>query len=296
MENEIEQDDAPASAEEQAAFAASFNADPGAVEEKPTPAPAPAAEPEQPAAAAEEQPQEQPAQAPAPAPAVEQPVQEAAPAPTPAPDAYITKEEARRLYGRMGELNELVKKLQAKEAEAKPVAAPAPVALSRTAEQFPELVETLGEDIALALAGVAQPKGLDPKELGDIVERQVQQRLTEQRLAEIAEAHPSWMTDVWAQAPTAELGGVHTPAFAAWKATLAPGVAERMATSASPAYVSARLSEFYEWKNKAAQAAADKATRLKDAVTPQGVARAAPPAISDEEAERIAFSEEFNKT
>lgn len=279
-------------AAEAAAFAAAFDAEPGDAVQEPAAAPAPA-EPQTPAEQAPA-PQEE-AAATAPAPAAEQPAQEAAPAPTPVPESFATKEELRRLHGRIGELNDKLAKALQKEAEAKPAAAPAAVALARTAEQFPELAEQLGEDLATALAGVGgRAKPADPKEIAALVEQQVQQRLTEQRMADITDAHPTWWTDIWAQAPTAEVSGVPTPEFSAWKATLQPGVAERLFNSNSPAYVTARLAEFYDWKAKTAQAAADKTNRLKDAITPQGVARAAPPAMTDAEEERRAFSEAFN--
>lgn len=269
-------------AEEAAAFASSFNDEAS---------PAPLARETKPAEPVATEPPSKPeATVPAePEPEVPTTPEAAQPAPIPAAPDFVTKDELRKVHGRIGEMNDLLRKaLQTKEAEGKP-AVLTPVELKRIAANFPELAADMSEDIAEAIASlrtVAAP--VDPKELDSLVESRVAAIVAKQRVDEVKEAFPTWETDLWA-AP-----GVHTTAFASWRKTLSPAEVERLDNSNSPSFINRKLGEFYEWKNKATQAATEKTERLKGAITPQGVARAAPPAISDDEAMRKAFAESFN--
>jgi hypothetical protein len=231
---------------------------------------------------------------------------EAAPTPAPSPkadDAAEWKAEARKLYGRLGQLTDEIKQLRtSKEAEGKPAAA-TPVELARLKAEYPDLAEVLTEDLAKTLGGLAA-KGSDPKQVEDLVNQRVEARAAqlaaEMRDAAVTDAHPNWKQDLFTQDLAT---GQKTPTadYLAWRKTLSEDEARAFETSTNPYQVIRRLNAFYEWKTKAAETAAaatkaqaEKKQRLEQAVTPQGVPRASPPTMSDDEAMRKGFEEGFN--
>jgi len=231
---------------------------------------------------------------------------EAAPTPAPSPkadDAAEMRAELRKVYGRIGQLNDELRQLKtAKEAEGKPAAA-TQVELSRLKAEYPDLADVLTEDLAKALGGLAA-KGSDPKEVEDLVNQRVETRAAQiaadLRDAAVLDAHPNWKQDLFTQD---QATGQKTPTadYLAWRKTLSEDEARGFETSTNPYRVIRGLTSFYDWKKKAADAAAaatkaqaEKQQRLEQAVTPQGVPRASPPTLSDDEAMRKGFEEGFN--
>lgn len=264
-------------AEEAAAFEASFEGVTSAKEEIASPAESVVATPE--AAAAEPTIQVTPTH------------QEAAPpAPSPKVDEPDLRAEVRKLHGRIGALNDqLQQTLKAKETEGKP-AVLSSVQLTRLKAEYPEMADMLEVDIAEAVRGMAH-KATDPKEIENLVSKRVDAEIFTMRQEAITDRHDTWQADCWADQP----GGTRTAPYQAWLNTMAQGEAEAFESSMNPAFVNRKLDQFYDWKNKLATAETEKKQRLKAALTPSGTARASPQTMSDAEAERKAFEEEFHR-
>lgn len=233
-------------------------------------------------------------------PATEPPATEAAPtAPSPKPDDQDLRLEVRKLHGRIGALNDqLQNALKKNEAEGKP-AVLSEVQLSRLKGEYPELADLLKGDIADVISGLAQHKA-DPKEIESIVSSRVEKEIFKMRTEAVEDVHPTWATDCWETRPAVQtdgsiVEGKRKPIYQAWLNTMTADEASAFENSQSPAFVNRKLSEFYAWKEKAAKAETEKQQRLKAAVTPQGTPRAGPQTVPDEEAERKAFEEEFNR-
>jgi len=231
---------------------------------------------------------------------------EAAPTPVPSPKADESAElkaELRKVYGRIGQLTDELKQMKtSREAEGKPAAA-TPVELARLKAEYPDLAEVLTEDLAKALGGLTA-KSNDPKELDELVSQRVQDGVAREaarmRSAAVTDAHPNWQADLFTTDPAT---GQKKPTadYLAWQQAIGADEARAFESSDNPYHVIRKLTGFYDWKKKAAEAAAaatkaqaEKQQRLEQAVTPQGVPRASPPTLSDDEAMRKGFEEGFN--
>lgn len=216
---------------------------------------------------------------------------EPTPAPTPAP--FDVQAEFRRLQGQYGALHDLLKQtLKTKEAEGKP-AALTPVELKRMKEQYPELAGDLQEDLKELIAGIA-PKATDPKEVQDLIEKGVAQgverEMARQRDAAVTDRFETWKTDLYANLQTGE----KTPEYQAWLKTMSEAEGQAFESSTNPYFVIRKLTAFYEFKDKANKAKAQKDERLRANLTPQGVPRAGQTTMSDEEAMRKGFEAGFS--
>lgn len=174
----------------------------------------------------------------------------------------------RQLFGKIGEVNAVIQELKASQQSARGMAFD-PTKLSNLSEIFPEVAEVLAKD----LAGMVSPAtgGADPAEveklLSDLVpkvEQNVERRI---ELRFIRRDHADF-DDV-----------VKSQEFHFWKDNvLDKELAAKLEESWDSSFVSPRLTEFKEWKAKAAQARKDKQNRLEDAITPSGTRRIeAPP-------------------
>ncbi len=240
-----------------------------------TPEPTPAPSPE---------PTPQPTPAPTPSPA---------PSPAPRQDDDV-RAELRQLQGKFGDLNrELLKLKTPKEGEGDPPK-PAPVDLRRLKAEYPDISEALASDLAEAMATLA-PKGASPEELQALINQQVQAGIRKEaaRLADeaVTTTYETWKQDLWVGG---DLGKERTPEYQAWLKTMPEAEGKAFETSGSPAFVTRKLAQFYDWKTKAAKSEDDKQQRLKAALNPQGQPRAGPQTMSDEEAMRKGFAEGFN--
>lgn len=270
---QVEQASADQAAQE-AGFSAGFSGDPIAAPAAPKPAVEAAPEPVKNEAEEKKEPEPAPT----------------APTPEPTPAPFDAQAEIRKLHGRIGELNShLQDALKAKEAEGKP-ATLTPVELKRMKEQYPELAGDLTADLSEMLAGMA-PKPADPKEIDTLVSQRVQSEMASIREAAVTDRHEHWKTDLWVDG---KLGETRTPDYIAWLNSLPAADASAFETSANPYFVGKKLDAFYAWKTKTNQKQAEKQDRLKAAVQPQGVLRAGPQTVSDEEAMRKGFAEGFN--
>lgn len=232
------------------------------------------------------------------APPKTEPAQAAPPTPATQPQVDMAA-EVRKLYGRIGQLTDEVKQLKTgKEAEGKPAVATR-VELKRLAAEYPDLAPHLTEDLAEVLTGLGGAKA-DPKQVEELVQQRVQEgiaretaRMREAMVNEMVEdVHPNWQADVFA-VDAAGRKAVSAD-YAAWRATLGAEQAQAFESSTNPHLVIRRLGEFYAFKAKAASEAAAKQQRLKQAVTPQGVPRASPQTMSEDEAMRKGFEAGFN--
>lgn len=206
---------------------------------------------------------------------------------TKAAEADTAKAELRKANGRIGSLSSDLEKLkQAKEAEGKP-AALTPLELKGMKEQYPELADVLGADLAATIAGLA-PGKVDQEALSASVQAEAKKLVDAQmatlRQQTVAEKHPEWITDLWGD------GKARTPDYEAWLKTMPADEATKLENSENPYYVRGQLDKFYEWRDKAAKAKQESDQRLANAVQPQGVPRAAgQPSMSDREALRSGF-------
>lgn len=217
-------------------------------------------------------------------------IAEAAPkAPSPKADDVDLRGELRKLHGRIGDLNDkLQNAMKAKETEGKP-AVLSPVALTRLKAEYPELSDLLEGDISEAIASLAAKKA-DPQEIADLVARGVAKELHADRHERLLERHENWVKDLWVDQP----GGTPTQAYQDWLKTMTEADVQAFNTSESPVFISRKLDQFYDWKNKQAKTQTEKQNRLKAALTPQGVPKGSSQATSEEEAERKAFEDSFN--
>lgn len=237
---------------------------------------------------------------PTPEPVKDEPKPDAAPpAPSPAQGDPELRAEIRKLHGQFGALNDLVRKtMQTREAEGKPATLSA-VELKRMKAEYPDMAAFLEEDLAHVMSGL-KPQQQDPTEIDNRVSERVTQLLAaeranlraELRTDAVTDRHESWKTDLWVGG---ELGKTRTPEYVAWLKTMPEAEAAQFESSDSPAYVSRKLDQFYDWKNKAAQAEATKKNRLAAAVTPTSGARASPQTMSDADAELKGFEQGFNQ-
>ena len=288
--------------EEQAealAFAASFNAERG-VESKPEPD-TPAAEPEPAAAETPE----------APAPAGTETPGTPAPAGTETPGAEpepqkliagLTEEQIAaalsrtgalqstvdKMAGRLGSLMQQIEALKANPPTTQVAQQALDLKLEKLSAQFPELANLLREDLSTlqqaqaASPAPAVPSGLTQEQFDVALNARLAgatEQLTEQMEAKILTIqHPDWLEII------------KTPQFALFRDNvLPPGVGQQLMSSSDSTFISAKLTEFKEWRAKSQAPAPAKPaipparqSRLAQAVIPNGD-RSAPKAPQTEE-------------
>lgn len=211
-----------------------------------------------------------------------------------AAEADTAKTELRKAQGRIGSLSSDLEALKkTKEAEGKPVAL-TPLELKGMKEQYPELADVLGADLAATLAGLTGNKA-DPEALQKSVDaaakKLVDAQMATLRQQTVAEKHPTWIEDLWGD------GKARTPDYEAWLKTMPADEAQTLESSENPYYVRGQLDKFYEWRDKAAKTKQESEQRLASAVQPKGAQRpAGQPTMSDREALRSGFKIGFEGT
>ena len=228
-----------------------------------------------------------------PAKAEETSKEDAAPqAPSPKVDDHDVHADIRKLYGRIGTLNDqLQQALKAKESEGKPPVL-SKIALKRMADEFPEMAHLLQEDIAEAMAGIGGKP--DPVEVEAVAKRIVQDEVAALRRDAVTDRHENWEKDLWVKFPDSNGHGERTPEYSAWLKTMSAEEVNTFESSQSPSYVNRKLDQFYSWKASQSKANTEKQARLLAAVTPTGTAKAGKQTMSEEEAARKAFEDAFN--
>lgn len=172
----------------------------------------------------------------------------------------LSKDEARKIYGKIGELN-------AKLAEIK-AAASAPVKLKFDAASFKKITENFDSDFAQNLAddlnsafGIAdepnmrgQAELLDANlisQLEDKFEKKMQTNLLKMAHKDYQQVYQS-------------------EDFAIWKQTLPEVDQDEIESSWNAEYLSEKLTEFKTWRDVKTSKQASGSQRLKNAVQPQG--------------------------
>lgn len=282
-EGHEDQDQVQASADELAAFQASFGG-----------AEIPAAK-EAETQKQEEKPKDEPK--------AEAPKEEEAAQPAPSPVPALTPEEIadlraaasrvseldsnlRKANGRIGALNDLLHQQQAKkEAEGKP-AALTNVEMKRLKEEYPELADAISNDISEMLS-VFKPAEAqqDPDAIKNVVKDLVEQERMALRQEALSHRHPDWQ----------DLRDTPTPEYQAWMASLSNDERTKYMESESPYYVADQLDKFKVWRDKAAQAKQKSKERIEDAVTPTGSRNSRSSTTSEEEAMRMAFAKALSE-
>ena len=284
--------------EEQAealAFAASFNAERG-IESKP--------EPDTPAPAGTETPD-------TPAPAGTETLETPTPAGTETPGAEpepqkliagLTEEQVAaalsrtgalqstidKMAGRLGSLMQQIESLKANPPTTQVAQQALDLKLEKLSAQFPELANLLREDLSTlqqaqaASPAPAAPSGLTQEQFDAALNARLAgatEQLTEQMEAKILTIqHPDWLEII------------KTPQFALFRDNvLPPGVGQQLMSSSDSTFISAKLTEFKEWRAKSQAPAPAKPaipparqSRLAQAVIPNGD-RSAPKAPQTEE-------------
>lgn len=275
------------------AFAASFNAERG-IESKPEPD-TPAAEPEAGAAVGTETPEtvaaaaagtETPGVEPEPQKLIAGLTEEqiaAALSRTGALQSTIDK-----MAGRLGSLMQQIESLKANPPTTQVAQQALDLKLEKLSAQFPELANLLREDLSTlqqaqaASPAPAAPSGLTQEQFDAALNARLAgatEQLTEQMEAKILTIqHPDWLEII------------KTPQFALFRDNvLPPGVGQQLMSSSDSTFISAKLTEFKEWRAKSQAPAPAKPaipparqSRLAQAVIPNGD-RSAPKAPQTEE-------------
>lgn len=275
------------------AFAASFNAERG-IESKPEPD-TPAAEPEAAAAVGTETPEtvaaaaagtETPGVEPEPQKLIAGLTEEqiaAALSRTGALQSTIDK-----MAGRLGSLMQQIEALKANPPTTQVAQQALDLKLEKLSAQFPELANLLREDLSTlqqaqaASPAPAAPSGLTQEQFDAALNARLAgatEQLSEQMEAKILTIqHPDWLEII------------KTPQFALFRDNvLPPGVGQQLMSSSDSTFISAKLTEFKEWRARSQAPAPTKPaipparqSRLAQAVIPNGD-RSAPKAPQTEE-------------
>lgn len=177
------------------------------------------------------------------------------------------KEQQSKIFGAMGSMKQSMTALQARQ---QGPSAPVNVNLKRLSQEYPEMAQSLMEDLRESL-GSGGGGGVNP----EVVERMVSDRMesfgksTELKLLSVM--HPDWRA-----IPS-------TPEFVQWKGTLAPDELQVVEDSWDSASVGEALGRFKAWKSRASQTKQQRQSRLEAAVTPRGT-RQATPSMTDNDA------------
>lgn len=176
------------------------------------------------------------------------------------------KQQVRQAFGKIGELNAKLQQAQTAKATL------SPGQLKRLASEFPEMAALLEEDLGSLSVGGNQ---FDPSPLVNelhATKQQFEEAKQEQEKKLLSIAHRDWQTVV------------ASDDFTLWKQTLPSEERQTLDTSWDALYIADKISEFKEWRGKAQTSKQQKTKRLEAAVTPQGITKAGPSAINDDDA------------
>jgi hypothetical protein len=193
-------------------------------------------------------------------------------------------EEIRKVYGKFGELNGQLQKLQ----QGQPTRTFTAGALKRLNEEFPEIASMLAEDLTELMGAPAAPAAEAPAakpadapftpDVKTLITEAVTQvrEATEQRLLTVL--HPDWNTVV------------KSPEFAAWMGTLPAEKAKKYGESDDAFVAAEAFTEFKAFKPKGQKPSARGKERLEQAITPDGDGAPPTPSLDD----NAAFVQGFN--
>lgn len=204
--------------------------------------------------------------------------------------------EVRKVFSKIGEINrtvqELAKNLSAGKSGRKITAE----ALKRVNEELPGLGDALAQDLSEILGGteVAQAAA---EAKGQVFDPEAYHT---EKLAPALQAMEARIAKVSEEAQTELLEYMHpdfetvlkTDEFKAWLLTLAEDRRKTVVESPRAVVAGKAITEFKEWREKAAKEAAKKKSRLEGAVTPQGTSGPPGQRSQDDDAD---FNAGFNR-
>ena len=192
------------------------------------------------------------------------------------------------MAGRLGSLMQQIESLKANPPTTQVAQQALDLKLEKLSAQFPELANLLREDLSTlqqaqaASPAPAAPSGLTQEQFDAALNARLAgatEQLSEQMEAKILTIqHPDWLEII------------KTPQFALFRDNvLPPGVGQQLMSSSDSTFISAKLTEFKEWRAKSQAPAPAKPaipparqSRLAQAVIPNGD-RSAPKAPQTEE-------------
>lgn len=179
------------------------------------------------------------------------------------------KERESKVFGSLGALRQAVDALKAQPSPQ--AAAPVNFALKRLSQEYPEMAESLMEDLKESLGGVGG-QSFDPTAVDRIVSEKLESTSKNYELKLLSVMHPDWKT-----IPA-------SPEFTQWKGTLAPDELQIVEDSWDAIAVGDTLSKFKAWKTQTSQAKQNRQSRLEAAATPTRGARTPTPSLTENDA------------
>jgi hypothetical protein len=173
----------------------------------------------------------------------------------------LFEQNNQRLFGKIGEINREVKRLEAlAQSSAQPREAQ-PIQV--TAEMFSNMREEFGEDFANALARdlsqipLQQQGGIDQSQIDIILEQRVAQIENNFEMKLVAREHPDWESIAQSQD------------FTGWKNQLPADIQDRLDTTWDSGFISAAISAYKRDKALYQEQQSKKNQRLEAAVMPK---------------------------
>ncbi|HBA09949.1 MAG TPA: hypothetical protein DCW48_10700 [Methylotenera mobilis] len=173
----------------------------------------------------------------------------------------LFEQNNQRLFGKIGEINREVKRLEAlAQSSAQPREAQ-PIQV--TAEMFSNMREEFGEDFANALARdlsqipLQQQGGIDQSQIDIILEQRVAQIENNFEMKLVAREHPDWESIAQSQD------------FTGWKNQLPADIQDRLDTTWDSGFISAAISAYKRDKALYQEQKSKKNQRLESAVMPK---------------------------
>jgi hypothetical protein len=188
----------------------------------------------------------------------------------------LTQTEIRKLYGKFGEMNQALQEL--KKGGNKSEVKLAGATLKNLAEDYPDLAELLAKD--LNELGTAQQES--PKNDDEI----------NARVAQVREELSKEMQKNLLMMQHRDFGTVtQTDEFKVWMQTLPEKDQKDIDNSWDAIYLGEKLTEFKTWRDKKQAGTQDRKERLERAITPKGTQAAIKPmAMTEEDGFRAAFT------
>jgi hypothetical protein len=185
-----------------------------------------------------------------------------------------------KVYGKMGEFNRELLKLNERASSGKPITKEA---LKRLSDEYPDLAEALAEDLGSFMSGGQ----LDSEAIKADLDKRVEEAELKMGLRFLSRAHPTWKTDK------------ASPEFKQFLGTLPSDVQQQIQTSNDIDFAVDVLDGFSNWRKAQAAKVTPKTTtkptsrRIEAAITPKGERGSGDIVDDPEEAAAI---EAFNKT
>lgn len=180
------------------------------------------------------------------------------------------KERESKVFGSLGALRQAVDALKAQPTQQ--AAAPLNIALKRLSQEYPEMAESLMEDLKESLGSGVGGQQFDPDAVDRIVTQRLENTSKGYELKLLSVMHPDWKA-----IPA-------SPEFEQWKGTLAPDELQVVNESWDAIAVGDTLTKFKAWKTQTSQAKQNRQSRLEAAATPTRGARTPTPSLTENDA------------